>query len=120
MRLPIQYALLFPSRVASPARRLELQDLTFSDIAAERYPCYGIVLEAARQGPAATVAVNAADEVAVERFLRGDLSFGGIAGVLEHALAIAARSRLGREPDLETIFDFDRQVRRELTAKVVA
>jgi 1-deoxy-D-xylulose-5-phosphate reductoisomerase len=120
MRLPIQYALLYPDRVASPVRPLALSELTFAPIDDARYPCYGLVLEAARRGPAATIAVNAADEVAVARFLRGELTFGGIAGVLERALTIAERSSLGPDPDLDAILAFDRDVRGELEAKVVA
>ena len=119
MRLPIQYALLYPARVVSPARRFELHDLTFTPIDPARYPCYTIVLEAAHAGTAATIAVNAADEVAVARFLRGELSFRAIAGVLERALAIAARASLGASPDLDAILAFDAEVRRELSAKVV-
>ena len=119
MRLPIQYALLYPERLPSPARRFELQDLTFLPIDPVRYPCYALVLEAARRGPAATIAVNAADEVAVERFLRGELAFADIAGVVERGLALAEREPLGAEPDLEAILAFDHDVRRELSAKAV-
>ena len=120
MRLPIQYALLYPERLESPARRLELHDLSFNPIDPARYPCYEIVLEAALQGAAATIAVNAADEIAVERFLHGDLTFTAIAGVLDRALGIASRSSLGATPDLATILGFDREVRRELAAKALA
>ena len=119
MRLPIQYALLYPERLESPVRRLELRDLSFLPIDPARYPCYTIVLEAASQGPASMIAVNAADEIAVERFLHGDLAFTAIAGVLERALGIASRSPLGAAPDLASILAFDREVRRELTAKAM-
>jgi 1-deoxy-D-xylulose-5-phosphate reductoisomerase len=117
MRLPIQYALLYPARVSSPARELRLHELTFAAIEPARYPCFGLVLEAARLGPAATIAVNAADEIAVARFLAGELSFTGIADVLERALAIAQRAALPAEPDLETIVAFDHDVRRELSTQ---
>ena len=120
MRLPIQYALLYPVRMRSAVRRLELHELQFAPIEPARYPCYVLVLDAARRGPAATIAVNAADEVAVERFLRGEIAFTAIADVLERALSIAARSRLGPAPDLPTILAFDREVRRELMAKAIA
>jgi 1-deoxy-D-xylulose-5-phosphate reductoisomerase len=119
MRLPIQYALLYPDRVPSSVRRLELRDLTFAPIDPSRYPCFALVLEAARRGAAATVAVNAADEVAVERFLRGDLPFSGIAGVLERGLALADRASLGATPDLAAILAFDAEVRDELRATAV-
>ncbi len=122
MRLPIQYALLYPERLSSPAAGFGLaaaRSLTFRPIEPERYPCFGIVLEAARRGAAATIAVNAADELAVERFLRGEISFTGIAGLLERALTLAARSGLGAQPDLDAILAFDAEVRRALAAPAV-
>ncbi len=130
MRLPIQYALLFPERIASPAPRIDWlaaprgrmrmwpeQSYRFRPVNAERYPAFGVVLEAARRDAAATVAVNAADEVAVGRFLRGEISFPAIAELLERALALAARARLGAAPDLGAILAFDAEVRQTLSAR---
>ncbi len=122
MRLPIQYALLYPERLSSPAAGFDLavaRSLTFRPIEPERYPCFGIVLEAAGRGGAATVAVNAADELAVERFLAGAIPLTGIADLLERALSLAARSGIGSEPDLDTILAFDAEVRRTLAAPAV-
>jgi 1-deoxy-D-xylulose-5-phosphate reductoisomerase len=78
------------------------------------------VLEGARAGAAATIAVNAADEIAVSRFLRGELAFNRIASVLERALVLASRVSIGVAPDLATILAFDRDVRDELAAAAVA
>jgi 1-deoxy-D-xylulose-5-phosphate reductoisomerase len=142
MRLPIQYALLYPDRLPSAAPRLEWlrrpaalragqvpQDgrtptadgatYAFRPIDPERYPCFGVVLEAGRRGGAATIAVNAADEVGVERFLRGEARLSDIAALLERALAIADGSGIGREPDLDTILAFDAEVRRALSVPAV-
>ena len=121
MRLPIQYALLYPDRRRSPVRSLRLEDaaLTFGAIDAARYPCFGVVIEAARRGAAAAIAVNAADEVAVERFLRGEIPFTGIPEMLERARTLAERSGLGREPELDAILAFDAEVRRALSAPAV-
>lgn len=121
MRLPIQYALTAPDRLPGPVAALDLAaglELSFRPIEAARYPCLGIVLEAARAGGAATVAVNAADELAVERFLGGGIGYGDIAGLLERGLETAARSGIGAEPDLDTILAFDHEVRRALSAPV--
>lgn len=122
MRLPIQYALLYPERLPAPAARLPLDgiDLDFRALDPARYPCFELVLEAARRGGAHTVAVNAADEVAVERFLRRELRFTEIARELEFALGLAARSGIGTEPELDTILAFDAEVRRALAAPVGA
>ena len=120
MRLPIQYALLSGERLPSAAPAFELpRALEFAAIDAARYPCFGLVLEAARRGPASLIAVNAADEVAVERFLHGEIPFTGIAELLERALAIAAGASL-RDPDVDEVIAFDAEVRRRLAAVPVA
>lgn len=116
MRLPIQYALLAPERVAGPAKRLGLRglDLRFRQVEPARYPCLGIVVEAGRRGGAYAVAANAADELAVERFLRGEIRFTEIASELERGQVLASRAGLSTEPDLDAILAFDAEVRRTL------
>ena len=118
MRLPIQYALLAPERPPGPARRLELDglELRFKSADPARYPCLELVIEAGRRGGAYAVAVNAADEIAVERFLRGALRFTDIARELGRGLDLAARAGLGDEPELDAIVAFDAEVRRALGA----
>jgi 1-deoxy-D-xylulose-5-phosphate reductoisomerase len=113
MRLPIQYALTHPRRLPSPAPRLSLTDLgalTFERPDVERFPCLRIAREAGRMGPRATTTLIAADEVAVARFLAGDLDFAGIP-----RLAEAAVERFGGasvdEPDLAAILALDTEVR---------
>src|SRR3989442_1744365 len=85
MRLPIQYALLW-DRAPSPAPRFDWsagRTLHFGAIELARYPCFAVVLETARSGDlAAMVGLSAADEVAVERFLRGDIPFTDIPALL--------------------------------------
>ena len=89
MRIPIQYALTYPERVGTDLPRLDLCEtlnLRFEPLDGDRYPAFGVVLDAARYGGTALAAINAADEVLVARFLRGELPFLGIARGLRAVL----------------------------------
>ncbi|MCX7599837.1 MAG: 1-deoxy-D-xylulose-5-phosphate reductoisomerase, partial [Armatimonadetes bacterium] len=89
MRAPIQYALTYPERLASDLPRLDLPEvgrLTFSRPDVARFPCLRLAYEAARGGGTYPAVLNAADEVAVEAFLAGGLSFSGIPQVIERVL----------------------------------
>ncbi|MDQ3937683.1 MAG: 1-deoxy-D-xylulose-5-phosphate reductoisomerase [Chloroflexota bacterium] len=89
MRIPIQYALTYPSHLPSPARRLapvDIPDLQFEPPDVARFPALQVGREAGRRGPRASAALIAADEVAVARFLAGTLSFGGITELCRRAV----------------------------------
>ncbi len=88
MRIPILNALSWPESLASPFGRLELagRSLEFRAVDPARYPLLGLAYEALAHGEGATVAYNAADEVAVAAFERGELGFLGIARVVEATL----------------------------------
>ncbi len=78
MRLPIQYALTYPERVPGPARRLSWRELTafhFEQPDHETFPALQLGYEVARRGGTCGAVLNAANEAAVERFLKGDLEF---------------------------------------------
>jgi 1-deoxy-D-xylulose-5-phosphate reductoisomerase len=97
MRMPIQYALTYPERLASKQVALvweELRRLDFEKVSTRRFPCLRLAREALRKQGAYPCAFNAADEVAVEAFLEGRLPFPGIAGVIEQVLARAPRIKL--------------------------
>ncbi len=115
MRLPIQYALLWDHE-RSPARRFNwttARALHFGDIESERYPCFELVLASARTGDqGAMVGLSAADEVAVQRFLDGEIKFTEIAGLLRRGAELGLGA--GPTPSLETIYAIDARVRREL------
>jgi len=116
MRLPIQFALTFPQRAASPARQApptEWGALEFRSLDEARYPAYRVVREAAEAGGNRGAILNAADEIAVEAFLKGSLPFGRIAGVID---ASVARWGTDREPDLDAIGVIDAEVRGALRA----
>jgi len=117
MRLPIQYALLW-ERAPSPAPRFDWsagRTLHFGAIELARYPCFAVVLDTARSGDlAAMIGLSAADEVAVERFLRGDIPFTDIAPLLRHGAELGAAQRASAEPALDEILAIDAAVRAEL------
>ena len=115
MRLPIQYALLWDHE-KSPARRFDwttARALHFGDIESERYPCFELVLASARTGDqGAMIGLSAADEVAVQRFLDGEIKFTEIASLLRRGAELGLGA--GPTPSLETISAIDARVRREL------
>jgi 1-deoxy-D-xylulose-5-phosphate reductoisomerase len=103
MRLPIQYALTHPHRRPSPSAAVDLATAGRLDFRAPdegRFTALRIAREAGRLGQRATTALIAADEVAVDRFLEGTLSFIGIGEVLEDAVA-----RFGEGPDQAPLLD---------------
>ncbi len=94
MRLPIQYALTYPERRAArfPAAALELAAigrLEFARPDPAQFPCFGLALAAGRAGGLKPAVMNAADEVAVEKFLAGEIPFGALPEVIETTLADA-------------------------------
>jgi 1-deoxy-D-xylulose-5-phosphate reductoisomerase len=88
MRLPILYALTWPERIPSdltfPVRELRRLDFHPPDL--EKFPCLRLAYEAARQGGSKTVALNAADEVAVAAFLESRIRFDQIADTIKAVL----------------------------------
>lgn len=112
MRLPIQYALTFPDRLPSPWPRLDLiktKRLTFEPVDMSRYPCFQLALWAARGQGTHPAVLNAADEEAVEAFLKGSIGFLDICRVVEQVLD----GHIGiQEPTLEEILDADGWARR--------
>jgi 1-deoxy-D-xylulose-5-phosphate reductoisomerase len=88
MRLPILYAMSYPERVPSDLTfdMAKLGQLSFEPPDFERFPCLRLAYEAAEAGGAACIALNAADEVAVESFLQGVIPFTGIPRTIEKVL----------------------------------
>lgn len=116
MRVPIQYALTYPERQSSPASPLDLlkqSTLHFREMDFERYPCMKLAYAAGRLGGTATTVFNAANEVAVSRFLRREISFLSIEAIIEKVLASHDATAL---PSLEAIMETDAWARREAAA----
>jgi 1-deoxy-D-xylulose-5-phosphate reductoisomerase len=118
MRLPIQYAMTFPERLPSPARRATPEawgTLEFTPLAAGAYPAYDTVRAAAAAGGNRGTILNAADEVAVAAFLDGRIAFPAITAIIDAAVA---RWGDDADPDLEAIVALDAEVRTTLAAGI--
>jgi len=120
MRIPIQYALTYPERVDTDLPRLafqEISQMTFEPLEQDRFPAFATVLQAAGQGGTAPAAINAADEVLVQRFLAGGIPFTGIALGLETILSHWGAGEIGLdtanrdEITLDTLLAADRWAR---------
>ena len=105
MRMPIQYALTYPQRVASKQIALDwskLRRLDFSSVSTRRFPCLRLAREAMKKGGALPCALNAADEIAVAAFLERRLPFLGIPEVIERVLERMPRVRFEKMDDVLT------------------
>jgi len=89
MRLPILYALTYPERVPSDMRFpvMDLRHLDFCPPDMSKFPCLRLAYEAAEAGGAKTIALNAADEVAVAAFLEERIGFDEIPQIVEDVMA---------------------------------
>ena len=93
MELPIQLALTYPERLDCALPRLNLAQvgaLHFESVDLRRYPCFALALECAKKGGMYPCALNAAGEVAVAAFLRGQIKYTQIAEIIEGALVGAS------------------------------
>jgi 1-deoxy-D-xylulose-5-phosphate reductoisomerase len=103
MRMPIQYALTYPDRLASKQLELDwtkLRRLDFERVSTRRFPCLRLAREALKKGGALPCALNAADEVAVAAFLDHRLPFLGIPEVIERVLSRTPRIRFSSMDDV--------------------
>lgn len=112
MKVPILYALTYPDRTTLDVPRLNWQqafDLTFEPVDYDRFPCLELALEAARQGGLAPAVLNAANEVAVARFLNEEITYIQIPAVIESCLA---RLNNSGTVSLDTLKKIDEQARK--------
>lgn len=131
MRTPIAYGLGFPERIAAGVSPLDLAAvgrLDFEQPDLERFPCLRLAWQALASGQAACIALNAANEVAVEAFLQGRLGFTGIAEIIETVLDAGAGATSATTPagalaqaasapaTLEDVLHLDAEARRQARA----
>jgi 1-deoxy-D-xylulose-5-phosphate reductoisomerase len=111
MRLPILYALTYPERIQSDMRFAvsDLRHLDFSPPDMSKFPCLRLAYEAAEAGGAKTVALNAADEVAVAAFLEGAIRFNDIPRIIEDVLS---RTNTGSLESIGSVLKADAEARR--------
>jgi len=107
MRHAIQYALTWPERMDGGLSGMDpfaLGSLSFKRPDAARFPCLRLAIEAGEAGGSLPIVLNAANEVAVDMFLAGRISFSGICRVVE---SVMAKHDVEAEPSLEDVFRTD-------------
>ena len=111
MKLPIQYALTYPERLHNKYSRTDLPSigqLTFFEPDLDKFECLKIAYSALESGGSAPCVLNAANEIAVDNFLKGKIKFSRIPYIINKSLE---RIEHYTRPDLDIIFQCDRQTR---------
>ncbi|MFR7898211.1 1-deoxy-D-xylulose-5-phosphate reductoisomerase [Turicibacter sanguinis] len=118
MRIPIQFAMSYPERMdlkqGKSVNLAEVGTLEFKPMDFERFPCLKMAYEAGMQGGSCPTVLNAANEAAVDLFLRNKISFLEIETVVAEALN---KHQKIDHPSLEQILQLDQEVRRDILAK---
>jgi len=107
MRAPIAYAISWPERVESGCPRLDLAsvaNLTFEEPDIDRFPCLALAYEALQEGDSMPAVLNAANEVAVDAFLKRRIGFMDIARVVEETMDAHEK---GKASTLEEVLEAD-------------
>lgn len=112
MEVPIQLALTYPERLPC-APRLDLAEigaLHFYPLPTERFPCYKLAVEAGKEGGTLPTVLNAAGEIAVYAFLKGGISFTGIADTVEETLSRIPRQKAESFDQLKEVDALSRRI----------
>lgn len=120
MRIPIAYALAWPERIGTPAKRLDLASIGRLDFEApdlERFPALRLARHALEAGGAAPTVLNAANEVAVASFLDGRIGFTEIAAIVEHTLG---HVRAAAPKSIDDVLEIDRTARQCVESEMQA
>ena len=120
MRMPIQYALTWPERAQAPVAKIdwsEARNWEFHAPDFDKFPLLGLAYQAMRDGGSATCVLNAADEIAVDAFLRGRIGFPAIARVVEETLQRMPYREPASVDDILTIDSAARMVALDVIAK---
>jgi 1-deoxy-D-xylulose-5-phosphate reductoisomerase len=123
MRMPIQYALSWPERRQAPVSKIDWSEARHWDFAPpdfDRFPLLRLAYRCQETGGSATCTLNAADEIAVEAFLKGEIGFGGIAAVVEETLSRASSRTPETVGEVLEIDKESRRLARELVAQRAA
>ena len=117
MRLPILYALTYPERIPSELNfsLSDLRHLDFCPPDMEKFPCLRLAYEAVQAGGGKTVALNAADEVAVSAFLDGDIRFQQIPMLIDE---VVSETSAGKLESIKQVLGVDQQARASARERV--
>jgi 1-deoxy-D-xylulose-5-phosphate reductoisomerase len=117
MRMPIQYALTYPDRCSAPVPRLDwtqARKWEFHPPDMAKFPALRLAYQAQQTGGSAGCTLNAADEIAVEAFLREEIAFSEVPGVIEDTLSAVGISHPNSVEDVLAIDERSRQTAREI------
>lgn len=117
MKGPIAYALSYPERIEAGTPQLNFMGLKleFMEPEAERFPCLGLAYEALKQGGTLPAVLNAADEVAVEIFLKGRLPFTGIHKIISEVMG---RHQVKAVGSIDDVLEADAWSRQEASSLI--
>jgi 1-deoxy-D-xylulose-5-phosphate reductoisomerase len=121
MKIPISYALGYPQRLANNTKRIDLAELgslTFEKPDYEKFHCLELAKQALEAGAKAPIALNSANEIAVEAFLNDRISFIQIPYVVEMVIEKIISSGKNKISNLEEVFEVDKQSR-ELAKQLI-
>jgi 1-deoxy-D-xylulose-5-phosphate reductoisomerase len=111
MKVPIIYALTYPERLPLETPRMnwkEAQNLTFEPVDFERFPCIKLAMQSTEMGDYAPAVLNAANEIAVERFLNGEIGYIYISKIVEKSLL---KINSSDSLNTETLKEIDKETR---------
>lgn len=111
MKLPIQYALTFPERLENSFERTDfpaINNLSFFEPDFDKFTCLQLAFDALKSGGTAPCILNAANEIAVDKFINREIKFSQISDLISKALN---KIENHADPDIETIFECDKITR---------
>ena len=115
MKVPIIYALTYPDRLPLETPRMDwsiAQELTFIPVDYERFPCVKLAMDAIKEGGMAPAVLNAANEIAVERFLKKEISYIGIPNLVGECLN---KFGTGIDNTIDALLEIDKETRNYAT-----
>jgi 1-deoxy-D-xylulose-5-phosphate reductoisomerase len=110
MRLPIQYALTYPERFPNQYPKTDfkkIKNLNFIEPDLEKFECLKLAYDVLNAGGCSPIILNAANEIAVDRFLKGNITFSRIPYIIKKALNKVYLSAKYISTDLDSIFEYD-------------
>lgn len=117
MRIPIQYALTYPERKTNNLKKLDLAEintLTFEKIDRNAFKCFDLAMQALNKSGSFPCVLNAANEVAVDLFLKGKIGFNDIYRIINKQLESHTEVKFN---NVESIVELDQEIRKKILEK---